>query len=74
MHAQPAWRILIDKGLPNFLPVGLTIALRAPYRRPEVFHCINHPTGRLAISLHPLGEGRVGLAIKSGTMIGPTRL
>jgi hypothetical protein len=38
MDAQPARRVLVDEGLPHFLPVGLTIALRAAHRRPEIFH------------------------------------
>ncbi len=38
MHAQAAGRIFIVKWLPHFLPVGLTVALGAPHRRPEVFH------------------------------------
>ena len=38
MHAQPARRVLVDKRLPYFLPVGLTVALRAAHRRPELFH------------------------------------
>jgi hypothetical protein len=38
MHAQATRRILIYKGLPNLLPIGLTVALRAAHRRPEIFH------------------------------------
>src|ERR1700694_2968967 len=38
MHTEPAGRILIDKGLPHFQPVGLAVALRAAHRRPEIFH------------------------------------
>ena len=38
MNAQAARRIFIDKGLPHLLPVGLAVALRAPHRRPEIFH------------------------------------
>src|SRR5438477_4404250 len=41
MHAQPARRVLIDKRLPHFLPVGLTVALRAAHRRPEIFHALS---------------------------------
>src|ERR1700693_3385353 len=46
MHAQPARRILLDKGLAHFLPVGLSVALRAAHGRPEIFHaeqwCLAH--------------------------------
>src|SRR5438034_4341059 len=35
MHAEPAWGVLNDVGLPDLLPVGSAIAARAPHRRPQ---------------------------------------
>ena len=71
MHAQAARRILIDKGLPHLQPVGLTVALRTPHRRPEVFHAEQWYLGRGIFPPPLAGEGRMGAPDQFGITKGP---
>jgi hypothetical protein len=52
--------------LPHFLPVWLTVALRAAHRRPEIFHAGFMVPVALLEPTPPAGEGRVGAADQSG--------
>jgi len=38
MNTKATGRVLIEIGLPDFLPVGLTVAVGAPHRRAKSFH------------------------------------